>query len=390
MNELINIPNYQPIPFPAPFLILEILLVLGFFLHLLPMNVSLVGGLVSAFCMFSGGSNTDSFMYRIGKQLAMSLPLFTSFAITQGIVPLLFIQLLYGPLFYTSSILMGSYWISIIFILIVSYYFLYIYKFNFTKLGKAGPFLLIGSSLLFLVIAYIFTNNMTLMLSPEKWAALSQSTSGLAMNSSEKQILPRLIHTIIGSFAVTGLAIGCFGVYLMGRKHSEANIEINDSAITGSDRAETYAKWLIKFGSIIYLIFTFVQFLSGVWFLLSLPRETMLIYMGKHLPATISFGLSFITAIISLVMALFAVLKASRFAFIVTLVNALLTILGMSFMRHYLRVVETVKYLDPAQVPVQIQWDWLIIFGTLAVLLIVYLSWLVKVAHQAFDKEVLN
>ena len=114
MNEIVSIPSYQPIPFPAPFVVLEVLLVLGFFLHLIPMNISLVGGFVSAICLFIGGENADSFYSRIGKQLAFSLPIFTSFAITQGIVPLLFIQLLYGPLFYTSSILMGSYWISIV------------------------------------------------------------------------------------------------------------------------------------------------------------------------------------------------------------------------------------------------------------------------------------
>jgi hypothetical protein len=391
MSEIVSIPSYQPIPFPAPFVVLEVLLVLGFFLHLIPMNISLVGGFVSAICLFIGGENADSFYSRIGKQLAFSLPIFTSFAITQGIVPLLFIQLLYGPLFYTSSILMGSYWISIVFILIIAYYLLYIYKFNFKKLGAFAPWLLIAASLLFLVIAYIFTNNMTLMLQPEKWLELSKSTAGLALNHAEPQILPRLLHTIIGSIAVTGLAIGCFGLYLKTRKNApEATLEVNDPLITGSDNPESYSTWLIKFGSTIYLVLTFIQFLSGVWFLLSLPREVMLIYMGKHLPATISFGLSFFTAIVSLIMALFAVLKGSKFAFVMTLINALLTILGMVFMRHYLRVVETINYIDPAKVAVKIQWDWLFIFGILAVLLIVYLGWLVKVAHNAFDKDVLN
>jgi hypothetical protein len=220
---------------------------------------------------------------------------------------------------------------------------------------------------------------------------LSKSTTGLALNHAEPQILPRLLHTIIGSIAVTGLAIGCFGLYLKTRKNApEATLEVNDPLITGSDNPESYSTWLIKFGSTIYLVLTFIQFLSGVWFLLSLPREVMLIYMGKHLPATISFGLSFFTAIVSLIMALFAVLKGSKFAFVITLVNALLTILGMVFMRHYLRVVETINYIDPAKVSVKIQWDWLFIFGILAVLLIVYLGWLVKVAHNAFDKEVLS
>ncbi|HMX47137.1 MAG TPA: hypothetical protein PKC93_14380, partial [Candidatus Obscuribacter sp.] len=78
------VPLFQPLPFPAPVWLLETLLILGFFLHALPMNVVLGGGFLSAALIFSGRNNKESFSYRAGKALATSLPLFISFAVTQG------------------------------------------------------------------------------------------------------------------------------------------------------------------------------------------------------------------------------------------------------------------------------------------------------------------
>jgi hypothetical protein len=40
---LLSVGAYQPIPFPAPVALLKSLLVLGFFLHAIPMNVRWFG-----------------------------------------------------------------------------------------------------------------------------------------------------------------------------------------------------------------------------------------------------------------------------------------------------------------------------------------------------------
>ncbi len=77
-----------------------------------------------------GLKDKNSHEYRIGRGLAKGLPIYTSVAITQGIVPLLFVQLIYGPMFYTSSVLIAVPWFAIIFILLVAYFLLYwvVYK----------------------------------------------------------------------------------------------------------------------------------------------------------------------------------------------------------------------------------------------------------------------
>jgi hypothetical protein len=109
-------PDFQPIPLPAPVWLLKIILVVGFYLHAIPMNVALTGGFIAALFILYARRRQHEYARRIGYALAFSLPFFVSVAITQGIVPLLFIQLVYGPLFYTSSILMALPWMMMIFI----------------------------------------------------------------------------------------------------------------------------------------------------------------------------------------------------------------------------------------------------------------------------------
>ena len=53
------------------------------------------------------------------------LPMVMAFVINLGIPPLLFSQVLYGRAFYTSSVLIGAYWIAVILLLMASYYGLY-------------------------------------------------------------------------------------------------------------------------------------------------------------------------------------------------------------------------------------------------------------------------
>jgi hypothetical protein len=63
-----------------------------------------------------------------------------------------------------------------------------------------------------LLIGFVFTNNMTLMLRPEKWATLyAASEHGLHLNLDDPSLWPRLAHFVLASFALSGLAIALIG-----------------------------------------------------------------------------------------------------------------------------------------------------------------------------------
>ncbi|MBK9145014.1 MAG: hypothetical protein IPM23_21175 [Candidatus Melainabacteria bacterium] len=377
MEALNLIPSYQPIPLPAPVWLLQLLLVLGFFLHAVPMNVVLGGGFISAACLYAGRQDKQGKVYRMGKALATSLPLFISFAITQGIVPLLFLQLLYGPMFYTSSVLIAVPWLAVIGLLVVAYYMSYwtIYKYLKPKNPEApdrsamAPAVLLVMSLIFLGVAYLFVTNMTLMLHPERWMDLYRaSANGMNLPGMDLSTIARFSHFLLAGFAVTGLAIGCFGLGI-------------------NTRDEDYSSWLIKKGSSIYLIITLVQIFVGAWFLVSLPKEFMLNFMGKEIIGTASFGASMLFMVLSLLGTGLSSTNGSSKAFSGGLVTALLTVLSMVVMRHQLRVYHLDPFIHPETLPVSTQWDLLIVFIISAVLLIVYLTWLGSLVWKANMKR---
>ncbi|MBK9278268.1 MAG: hypothetical protein JNN26_00805 [Candidatus Obscuribacter sp.] len=371
------VPLFQPLPFPAPVWLLETLLILGFFLHALPMNVVLGGGFLSAALIFSGRNNKESFSYRAGKALATSLPLFISFAVTQGIVPLLFVQLLYGPAFYTSSILMAVPWISVIFIVLISYYMSYVVIYRYFKNGAmqntAGivksSMLLLVMSVGFALVGFLFSNNMTLMLSPEKWLSMySHNANGLNLNLGDPQLIPRYLHFLVASFAVAGMTLGIFGLYI-------------------ARRDADFSKYMIVFGSKLYLGATLLQVPVGFWYLKSLPAGMAQRFMGGDTIGTAVFGASMVFMLVAIIATAMACTNANKKMFLVGLTANALTILAMIFNRHQLRVW-LLTHVQPSTVPVATQWDLLITFVVSAVALIVYLVWLSKLCVKAFAAPV--
>ena len=65
--------------------------------------------------------------------VAKKLPVMIALGINMGVPPLLFLQVVYGNLFYSSSVLMAVYWILIIPLLILAYYGTYIHIFRYGK-----------------------------------------------------------------------------------------------------------------------------------------------------------------------------------------------------------------------------------------------------------------
>jgi hypothetical protein len=364
------IPDFQPVPFPAPLWLLKTLLVAGFYLHVLPMNVALGGALASGLYLLAGKGRPGHYAARIGHGLALGLPIFVSLAITQGIVPLLFLQLVYGPLYYTSSILMGTPWILLLLLLLTGYYGLYLYKLRHVQLGCWAAWLLIGVALLFGGVGFLFSNNMTLMLHPETWPAVVNGPSighgvGTFLNITDPTLLPRYLHFMLAALAVTGLAIGCYGLYW--RKRDAA-----------------YGAWLIRQGSAWFFGITLLQIGIGGWFLMSLPKPVLFQFMGRETWGTASFMASLILSLLSLLATGVAQRSGKAGPFTFGMVCGLLVVLLMSVMRHLLREYSVGGFFHPEAVPVQPQWDLLIIFTVSAIGLTLYLGWLVSVVWKAF------
>ncbi len=359
MTNQIIIPEPDPIPLPAPYWLLKFLLVLTFILHIIAMNFALGGGFIAGITDLLGRKRNSQFHLNLSSSLSKMLPIATAFTITLGIAPLLFLQVLYGQYFYTSSIILAWPWLSVILLLLIGYYGYYIYQFNFEKLKGIRAWIVLGSAILFAIIGLIYTNNLVLMLTPEKWAQkYFANPHGTNLNFDDPTVIPRYLHFLVASFAVAGLLVLIYGL-----------VKFN--------KDEKYGRWAIRYGGLWFVIATVVQYAVGIWFLLSLKKEFMLLFMGENLIATVVFGVSVLLSLVSLILILLSFnAQNPKPLAIFGIVLLFLTIAGMSIMRDILRDAYLKDYFNPEQFEVQPQISVLVVF------LIVFIAGLITVGYM--------
>ncbi len=166
------IPQPDPLALPAPAWLLWALLLLTFFLHLIPMNLVLGGSIIGAIARVRGRRPDRPHEARLAHIIVKAMPVLISVTVTLGVATLLFLQVLYGRLFFASAVVMGWWWLSVIGLLILTYYAAYLLAMRESSLGAAATILAWLVAALAGTIALIYGNNMTLMLKPAEMVAL--------------------------------------------------------------------------------------------------------------------------------------------------------------------------------------------------------------------------
>jgi hypothetical protein len=208
-------PVVDPIPLPAPVWLFKVLHTLTLALHFISVEM-LLGGLAIALVLnATGRGKTPQSLLRLNASAAIArrLPILMTYVINLGVPPLLFAQVLYGRAIYTSSVLIGVYWIAVIFLLIGCYW--HLYKFTGkVESGKSGWLMAAISLLLALAISKIYSTNMALMLRPEVWASMyAKSGLGVLLPPHDPTLMPRWTFMLIGGLAAGGLWM----IWLAGR-----------------------------------------------------------------------------------------------------------------------------------------------------------------------------
>jgi len=217
-------PAVDPIPLPAPVWLFKALHVLTLALHFISVEMLLGALLVAAWLNFLGasrrGTPASNLQLNAAAVIARRLPIVMTYVINLGVPPLLFAQVLYGRALYTSSVLIGMYWIAVVFLLMACYWLLY----RFAAGAEAGrPAWWMGALayLLAAVIARIYSTNMTLMLRPEVWQAMYSTTAaGTGLPPYDPTLVPRWLFMLTGGFWVAGLWL----LWLAGRSTIEAPV----------------------------------------------------------------------------------------------------------------------------------------------------------------------
>lgn len=304
-----TIPQADPIALPAPPALLWALLILMFFLHMLPMNFVLGGSIIGAVARFRASKHEDS--RRLAAWIGRMMPPMVSVTVTFGVAALLFLQVLYGRLFFSSAIVLGWFWFAVVPILIVAYYGTYVISYRGEKSGGATVAIAAVVALLFVSIAFIYSNNMTLSLRPETMHALHRAGADAAhLNLGDPTLIPRYLHMLLGAIAVSGMVIAVLGRSAL--KHDER-----------------HAIWAMRHGAIWFVMPTVFNFLAGLWWLGTLPREVILRFAGKSVLAIVSLSLGSLLGLVACVAMVMAMNSPKPQRFVGT---GLWTLLGCLFL----------------------------------------------------------
>ena len=343
------VPTIDPNPLPAPYWLFKTLLLVTFTLHIIAMNFMLGGAFLAVIARFTSkgplSSENKAFRNRIFLDLAKKVPVFLAATITIGIAPLLFVQAIYGQYFYTSTILIAWPWFLLLVILCIAYYGFYYVVYNGQR--RPGPASVVSfiSLVLVLIVGFIQSTNVTLMQTPTHWAAkYFASPTGWSNNLSDPTLIPRYLHFVTSAIAVGGILLVLLAL-----------------ARWKSDRE--YAIYLFQYGGKAFMYATMAQFIIGTWFLISIPRNFRMIFMGDSPLASVLF----LVGILATVAAIFLMSNAIRKQNIRVAaygVSGLLAIvmITMIVMRDILRDAYLEPYFHPHQFAVKTQWAVLPVF----------------------------
>lgn len=352
-------------PMGIPFypVVFQILMVLTFALHIMFVNFT-VG--TSALALY-GHLKKDKYWTRLSKAMAKAVSANVSIAMLLGVAPLLFVQVVYDPFWYASNSLSAAWVIGFIAIMMAAYSSAYVFYLGREKKeGRGFAFFGVLAVGLFIMSGVIMHALSYQLLQPEKWLQWyikgnTVDTSGTSLHAFQ---LPRFLHFIIPSFAMTGIFLMLYAWYFKER----------------ADMEKGYLEWVGRTGAKMAFNFTAVQAAVGFWWLLSLPGEFSFF--------TNPFFL--IGAALGIVLLIFlynAQKDPVKYA-VPSIVGAFLTIFGMSYAREALRM-EYLGRFDYSIFNYKLNIDWgsTVLFLSTFVMGLIIIGYLLSVAYKAGRTE---
>jgi len=302
---------------------------------------------------------------RLFGDLAHKLPSLLPAAVTLGVAPLLFVQVIYGQFFYTSSVIIAWPWFLILVMLTVAYYGLYYVSARSQRESGAGRWVLLVSFLLIAAVGFLFSTNLTLSQTPAAWAGkYFADARGWNLNLSEATLAPRYLH-----FFVAAIAVGGIFLMLMAWLQKDADSE--------------YRSYVFHFGGQAFSFATMAQFVIGFWFLVSLPPAERTLFLGGSSLATALLAAGVAGALAAVLLVAKAIGSDDyRLGALAGGGVTLLVILTMVVMRDLLRDDYLQPYFHPERFTVATQWTVLPLF--LAVFLGGVALWLVMLRRYPF------
>ncbi|MBC8317112.1 MAG: hypothetical protein H8E41_04345 [Desulfobulbaceae bacterium] len=337
---------------PVHWLWFQVLLTVTFFFHMVAMNVMAGTAVIALVTHIRGGDAS----LPLCRDLAKKIPFFIAFTVNFGVAPLLFVQVLYGHFMYTSSVLMASFWLSVIILLIIAYGCTYLYDFKFDELFGSRALILSIAVTLFFVIAFLFTNNFSLMQVPETWSRYFNNSQGTMLNLGDPTLIPRYLHMMISAVAVGGLAIALYYDFIQRRGR-----EIPDG------RIQLGCQW--------FSAATCLNFVIGFLFLDSLPDAVK--------DVSTASGLFFVISLIGgIVSGGFSIVLGFVYKVRQTAIAAFCALVFMVLVREAVRITYLKPYFNVTELQVVPQYSPLLLFLVVFAAGIAVFCYMLKLAFQ--------
>lgn len=316
-------------------------------IHLLLMNAllgtSIIGWILN---LRASGPGLE-----IARRAGKALPFFMAFTINFGVAALLFLQVLYGQLFYTSSILIGAWWLSVLALVLLAYAAAYRIDLKFDTRTRRAVWTFMVLALL--LVGFVFVNNFTLMQDPGAWARHFGHPGGTLLHGDDASLIPRYLHFVTASLAVAGLVLAVVN------RHQPAK------------RTNGFLQWFT--GA------TALQFFIGGWFLLALPPHVRPALLGGDSRATAFFAAAFLGFLLALAFGIKRLIWPSVAAVV-------FTVLAMVLVRDTVRTLYLSPYFEVEHLTAQHQYSPMLVFAGFVVLGLGAVFYMVRLYFGSNDR----
>jgi len=248
----------DPAGVPSHPVIFLVLGVLTWALHIAAVQVMLGASALTLYGAFSRDANWR----RLAAAMITTAKVAVSVAIVLGVAPLLFVQVIYDPFWYTSNVLSARWVIGFIVILILAYLAMYAFYYRNPKLASQptrSAWQMVVSLVLMLVVGWIMHVLSYQMLLPEQWMSWYAPNGNInpGGQSLHAYSITRFAFFILLSVAVVAAWLFAYRRYLMGRPGEDAG----------------YIAWLLPLAHKLMLVGGVLAVASGALWLATLPEK---------------------------------------------------------------------------------------------------------------------
>ncbi len=302
---------------------------------------------------------SDGPLAGVRKSLAAYLPLSLATAMTLGIAPLLFVQVLYGQFFYTANILMGWVWLGLLGVVIALFYVLWL---GWIRVRRGGSGRIVGvvAAGLMAVAALILVANATLTQSPDAWTAQRLRGPGVPY-MADPLFAPRWALALSAMLAGGGLFAALF-------------LHLGSG---GRDAARPRVARLLTASVAGFVGMAAAAVAAAV----ATPQDHARVLMGSSEAAFVyaaAAGIA-LTGVLSLI----ACVRRTTAAMLAPAATMVATLLAVAAVRDALRRAALAEVFDLYAVPVHAQWSSFALFAVIFVLGLAYLAYLARVVFTA-------